>query len=266
MREFLCRPNTKHAGIHNIYDSVEEFRKYFPETKLYKWSEGNCLESEPGDWVQAEDGFIVQILERYTATNKVSHRPTYAFRFPMGTFGVYVRMDGTIRFPLFYAQFTNGNKTSLSGLSSSYRSNDYAKVRFAAMILAGMDPRQALRVNFQAARRFLTQHQIETKIIRLFMDEVVRKEIRKSVEAFKDDIKQRISMADIIEKITKHWNNVKPGSSQELAAINFMMEIHDVLVVDEVTRRKKVINKGDIEEAQFKEDNEPAPQLGQSDD
>ena len=268
MREFVCRPNTKFAGIHPIYDSYEEFRIAQPIAKLWKWGQELIVDSVVGDWFQAEDGYIVQLLQKYDMHNKAKVTYVTCYRFPMGTFGVTKRVDGSIRYPLFYAQFTMGIKGRLA--TNSYdglNTSQYAKVRFAAMVMAGADPRTAYKSCMPAGKRFLTRTQLEKKIMRLFMDPVVGKEIKQHVKAFKDELAQKITLNDIIEKIQNHWKNVKPGSSQELAAINFAMEFHDVVVTDEATGKKKMINKGDeVQEDYELEDSTPFPALGPKED
>jgi len=263
LREFVAREGSKYAGIHKVYESREEFRKENPIAKLYKWNTEEYMAIETGDWTEAEDGLIVQLLYRYNI-NRLERLQTIVFRFPQGSFGVYHRMDGTWRYPQFYAMFTNGHKGSLS--HSSNRQSDFDKIRFAAMVMAGMDARQAYRSVFQSnGRRFLTAGQLNSKVVRLFMDPIVQKEIKQHVVAFKDNVKGDITLKDVVDKIKSHWGSVKPGSAQEMKAIEFMMEIHDVVAVDESTGRKKIINRGDnIEDAEFTE--ESAPRLGPSDE
>lgn len=262
MRELVLREGTKYGGIHFVFESREEFRKKYPEAKLWKWNTVEALESEVGDWFEAEDGFIVQLLQKYDIIRQ-GITATRCFRFPQGTWGVHRKVNGEYKFPNFYAYFTCGDKSSLSHRPPVHRVADYVKIRFAAMVMAGMDVRQAYRTNFQTdGRRFLTQHQLDSKIVRLFMDPVVQKEIKQHVAAFKDDVKNDITLRDVVDKIKSHWTNVKPGSAQELRAIEFMMEVHDVVAVDESTGRKKIINRGDrdIQDAEFTE--ESAPRLG----
>lgn len=269
MRYFYCRPGTKYEGEHKIYDNKAEFEKHEPQAKLYRWARDSTIVTEmvTGEWVEAEDGYIVQLLARGYVKSRNGYSVTETFRFPMGTFGVARRKDGTFKFPHFYAQFTNGDKSSLSGKTRSSRMGDFPKVRFAAMVCGGMAPHMAFRSNFQEGKRFLTQFQIEKKILRLFMDPVVRDEINRHVIAFKDKIKDQITLDMIVERIIQHWNNVKPGTKQDQNAIEMLMEIHDVMVIDDTTKRKKIINKvDDADEAEYRIENNPAPELGMSDD
>ena len=265
MREYLLRGKSKYEGVHIIYDTIEEFHRLMPIAVVWKWAIDDLInQGDIGDWIQAEDGYIVQLLNRYPIKKKDKPITTYAFRFPMGTFGASIRVDGSVKYPQFYAQFTTADKNSMSGKSRALRSNDINKVRFAMMVLAGMDPRKAYRAAFDN-RRFLTMAQIDHKIMRLFMDEIVRDEIKQSVVAFKDDIKKKIPMSKVIEKIVSHWDGVKSGSSEEQKAIEFMMEIHDVVIVDGSTGKRKITNKiEDAEEAELIDSQNPAPRLGPS--
>jgi hypothetical protein len=267
LRRFVCRPGGKYAGEHKVYDSIEEFKKHQPQSKLYRWNTQEFMNIETGDWLEAEDGFIVQLLSRRVMMSKDSVTKRDIFRFPQGTFAVHQLKSGIYKFAVFYAQFTNGDKSSISGKQYTAREADFPKIRFAAMVCAGMSPHMAFRNVFQPGKRFLTRQQIEKKILRLFMDPVVRKEIESNMLAFKDKIKHDIKLEDVINKIKSHWQSVKPGSAQEMSAIEFMMEIHEVLVIDETSKRRKVINKmDDAEEAEILAEGIPAPLLGEGED
>lgn len=267
MRIFHCRPGTKFAGDHKIFENKEECLKEIPNAKIWRWAIDDMLPAEIGDWVQAEDGYVVQILDRYMMTNKKTQLTTFAYRFPMCTQGVSERKDGTYRYPQFYAQFTTGSKGSFSQRPRSFRSNEYSKIRFAALIIAGVPPTLALKQSSNDFR-FKTQHQIESKIRRLLMDPLVQNEMKKNVEAFKDKLKGNITMDQIVERITSHWKHVKSGSAQELKAIHFMLEVHDIEVVDEKTGKKKLLNRKseeEIDEAEVIEEETSAPPLGKED-
>lgn len=267
MREYLLREGTKYAGVHTIYDTIEEFHRLMPVAVVWKWAIDDLInKAEIGDWIQAEDGYITQLLNRYPIKTKDKPVAVHAFRFAMGTFGVRIRVDGTARYPQFYAQFTTADKGSMGGKCRALRSQDFNKIRFAMMVLAGMDPRKAYRAAFKNYT-FLTINQIDHKIMRLFMDEVVRNEIKQSVIAFKDDIKKKIPMSKVIDKIISHFDDVKAGSGEEQKAIEFMMEIHDVVIVDGSTGKRKITNKiEDAEEAELIDSQNPAPQLGPSEE
>lgn len=267
MREFYLRPGTKYAGIHNVYEGYEEFRKHEPVAKLHKWARDDVRQAQIGDWVEAEDGLIVQLLQKYQVPkNPEPDRPVVtAFRFPMGTFGARQRKDGTTKYPQFYAQFVKADKGTMANSSRSTRSRDYNKVKFAALISAGMDARKAIRIAFPECRGFLTQHQIETKILRLLMDEVVRGELSEHAKEFKDEAQKLIPLERLLDEIKEYFDNVKKGTAEHKKAIEFGMEMHDVLVKDESGKRriaKKRINE--LPEAEQIE--ESAPLLGNDKD
>ena len=111
MREFFQRGG-KFGGMHPIYDNYDEFRLAQPIAKLWKWGQEDVKDSEVGDWFQAEDGFIVQLLDKYPMKTKAQVTFVMCYRFPQGTFGARMHVDGTIKYPLFYAMFTCGKKTA----------------------------------------------------------------------------------------------------------------------------------------------------------
>jgi hypothetical protein len=136
MREYTVREGSMYSGTHTIYENEVEFRSNTsnPDIKLHRWATDDFKDYQVGDYVQAEDGYLVQLLALKEMKSKKQRKGRTVFiRFPMGTFAVYEKADGTVHYPRFYAQFTTGDKGSASGRSRSNftGSKDEAKRRFA---------------------------------------------------------------------------------------------------------------------------------------
>jgi hypothetical protein len=77
MREYTLRGSSIYAGVHYIYENEDEFRSKIdsPNVKLYRWAIDDFRNYEVGDYVVAEDGYVVQILaikEMKTKKDRIS--------------------------------------------------------------------------------------------------------------------------------------------------------------------------------------------------
>jgi hypothetical protein len=106
MREYVIREGSMYAGTHNVYENPDECRSALknPDMIIRKWAVDNYKKYEVGDYLQAEDGYVVQILAiREMKSKKQRQGRTTFIRFPMGTFAVYEKADRTVNYPRFYA-------------------------------------------------------------------------------------------------------------------------------------------------------------------
>ena len=81
---------------YKIYESEEEFRKDYPDEKIYtNWREGT-----EGSWVVSDDGQVCEVLKRGTMLRRAgSKQKNYYIRVPLGTFicGDNIKMEGEPR-------------------------------------------------------------------------------------------------------------------------------------------------------------------------
>jgi len=224
LREFRIRYG-EFAGPHIVYDSVAEFQDRNPELKYLRWDQQiDFVNLEPGTWVEAEDGFVVQILKCSTWTSKWSVQ--YVIRFPMSTMRCYHRKTKPPRVPQFYAGVVHRNTRAISNSSSkALRMNDARSVAWAEFITLGADPVAAYRMVFGDNKAYTTG-QMLNKILNLIHNPTIRKAIMSYLKNFKDKLKESISENDLRDKIVNHYKSVKKGSSAELAAIKFIHEIY----------------------------------------
>lgn len=98
-------------GWHKIYCSEKVFRKDNPKYK--KDIIRPYWEGEPNDWVFADDGYVLQILDKYELINKFYKKmsekmdkgKTTVFIFATRMTRIYKRMDGTINANRFLGNY-----------------------------------------------------------------------------------------------------------------------------------------------------------------
>jgi len=145
MREFNIRKGV-FEGIHIIYDSVKEYYEdNFPNpSKPIRW--GSTMDLEKGDFVISDDGYVLRVLSTRIFPNAraISGQYSLAIRFPMGTWVLYKRKDGSIKANNFYAQFASQNKSSMSSDPQKWREKE-----FFLKIKSGMDTYEAFISTFK---------------------------------------------------------------------------------------------------------------------
>jgi hypothetical protein len=233
MREYLIREGSMYAGTHNVYENPDECRAALknPKINIHKWSLDDYKKFQVGDYVQAEDGYIVQILGiREMVSKKQKKGRTVFIRFPMGTFAVSEKVDGKVKYPRFYAMFTAGDKASAGGRSrSNFTGNaDEAKKRFANLIVEGFEHKDAFRAAF-GYYRILTPSQIEKKITKLFKDEVVIQELRELIQPYNESIKKTFSDNLLLKHLSELLSKCKKGSAQHRENIRFILTLRGIL-------------------------------------
>ncbi len=233
MREYVIREGSMYAGIHNVYENAEECRSVLKHSNviIHKWSIDDYKQYQVGDYVQAEDGYVVQVLViREMKSKKQRQGRTVFIRFPMGTFAVYEKADGTVNYPRFYAMFTAGDKASAGGRSrTNFTGNaDEAKKRFATLIAEGFDHKDAFRTAFNYYR-ILTPSQIEKKITKLFNDKVVIQELRELIKPYNDSIKNKFPDKLLLKHLSDLLSKCKKGSLQHRENLRFIMALRGII-------------------------------------
>lgn len=102
MREYVIREGSMYAGTHNVYENADECRSALlnPNMIIHKWRSDDYKKYQVGEYMQAED-YVVQILTIREMKSKTQRKGKTVFiKFPMGTFAVYEKADGTITIPL----------------------------------------------------------------------------------------------------------------------------------------------------------------------
>ena len=232
MREYVIREGSMYAGTHNVYENADECRSALmnPNMIIHKWAVDDYKNYEVGEYVQAEDGYVVQVLTiREMKSKKERKGRTTFIRFPMGTFAVYEKADGTVKYPRFYAMFTAGDKGSAAGRSRSKftGSADEANKRFANLIVEGFDHRDAFRAAF-GYYRLLTPSQIERKITKLFKDKIVLEELHKLLEPYNENLKSKFPDKMLLDHLKDLLDKCKKGSAHHRENIMFILKLRGV--------------------------------------
>lgn len=221
MRKFRC-VRGRYEGEYAIYDSVEEFRRYCPEAVMHRWGEGNVSDYRKGDFVEALDGYVVQILHTLELPTSKYGYFTTLIKFPQGTFGVYTGAKG-VKFPNFYAQFTMMNKNRLSQSRDKDHHKEKEKKRFALMLCQKINPYEAYKICFNQIG-YKSVEVIERRIQELMTDPVVIEEIRDFMSTFTQKAQETFTEEVIIGELKKLLAESAPGSQNHRENLLFVMK------------------------------------------
>jgi hypothetical protein len=188
MRIFSVRKG-KYQGAHKIYDTLDEAIKDGVPEIFDPWYHHKV---RAGDWVKADDGYVIQLLAKYKLKNKrhKSGQYTQVYRFCNGTFWVYFDKDGNPHPQNFYGAVANNNKSSLGNTPRLGRNLTIKKKEFLSYIEAGYDPYQAAKKAYRLQNRPLSS--ITRLINDLLDDNNVKKEMRRMASRFMDEVEKEI--------------------------------------------------------------------------
>jgi len=252
MREYLLRNTNNFAGIHYIYENQDECLANNPGIKkIWRWSIDDVDKMKINDWVQAEDGYVVQILYIRLLTNKDGFNTKFV-RFPMGSFACYRKKDGNIRYPRFYAQYTNAQKNAASARTNKPKL--FEKTMFVKGLLAGMDSIEAFKLAFHP-KEFLTIHQIKRKVMNLMEDEEVQKQFQEALEDFKGNIEKTFGNERLLQEINDLLDKSDKGSAAHRGNIKFVMELRGMIKT--TTPTKALPAYAGVAETPYEEEDAP---------
>lgn len=225
MRTFTERDTRSlFVGDHIIYDTVEEFKKEKGEDyPLKKWGVGLPEDLKAGDWIIADDGYVIQVLRVKNFPNKNGSR-TFFVRVPMGTFAIFFTKGRGWIWRQLMAQFGTAQKSSIGHRARMYNVDVLSKVKFATMFLAGVPMIQAVKITFPMAKN-LTYNQLLIKAAHLMDDKIVQAELKNQVANFTDDIKQKFDDERIIKELDLLLERSRKGTDAHRCNIQFIMEL-----------------------------------------
>jgi hypothetical protein len=255
VRKFRIRYGN-YKGDHKIYATVGAFREDYPDVPLIQWPHIDMNTVQPGFWVEAEDGWITQILNIYKMPkpkNWIGETTfnSWVFRFPMTGFIVYNRKDGSVRIPHLYAAHTTSDKYGNSE-SRVMRSNDKQKAMWIEMVIQGIDPLEARRICFND-KRVLTYTQEINLVVRLIRDKLVKDAIMSYISKMTKVITKKVTAEDFADRILKFYDKTgeKPGTADDLKGIRLMKEL--LIAIDKIPSDRV----DEIEDAEYIEDDIP---------
>lgn len=240
MRKFFIRSSTHYAGEHNLYEGEAEFRKDWPDRPIYKWARDPYEQLKIGDWVESEDGYIVECLYIRKLVNRRS-QVTYMIRFPNYAASIYIRKDGSPKFSRYYASITSLDSRSLSNSFIGRAGELTKKLKFAALIAAGLPLRKAYMLSFPV----LTPLGISNnKLVRIMNDKVVITQLRDIFQVMKNSIDNKFSNERLIQELDDLLTHSEKGTDAHRKNIQYILELKGLL---------KTKADGSIEDAEFSE-------------
>lgn len=260
-----------YKGEHTVYDSPDEAVKHGIEPKT-PWHRKDI---QVGDWVVADDGYVVQTLNRKPIINKrhKSGQFTDTFRFPQGIFYAYYNRHGEKRITKnFYAQVTNNNKSSLGNTPSLGRFMTIRKREFVTLVQMGFDMYSAYMKAFNVKGSSMPY--ITIQINKLLMDKQIQEELMQVLRPFMDAITIRVKELSkydnlnqlLIDKTAKLLVQETKNIKDQALVLKLSYEMFGKLlkiveVEDKGTHRMRNISEAHYEEVSPPPLNEPHERL-----
>lgn len=238
MRIFTIRRG-KFVGEHKIYDSVAEAKKdgIVPIVPWYS------LDVVAGEWVVADDGFVVQCLDsannnlRMRLINK-RHRSgqyTDCFRFPQGTFGVYYDAKHKPHInKSFYAMSANSHKSSLGNTSGLGKYMTIKKREFVLYMSMGYDPYTSYVKAYKV--RGANPNHITIQINKLLTDPIVKEALMEALKPFMEQVQKKVRKLTghsdlnqlMVEQVSQLITTQPKSYSDRMTQAKFTLEIFGV--------------------------------------
>jgi len=201
-----------HKGEHIIYDNPGEANSNGIDKIMAPW---HRTDTQTGDWVVSDDGYVVQVLKRYTLKNKrhISGQYTDCFMFPQGTFTVYYGRNGYKKIKNFYAQMSSNNRTSLGNDTSSLgRYLTIRKKEFVTLMGFGYDAYTSYIKAFNVKNSNIGY--ITIQINKLLTDERVQGALMEALKPFMEKVEQAV-----IEKSKGQYKDLEDLAVQKTAEL-----------------------------------------------
>lgn len=238
MRIFTVYGISMYAGEYNIYEGETEFNKLMPGVPVKIWAKDWDIQT--GDYVRADDGYIVKCLKRSEMKTPGSGI-CLLFKFPQGTFYHRRYNNGGEKIARFYAQFTVAHKNSVNGGQSTRREKtkgSFNRERFAAMLIAGVSPYEAFKMTYD--KMPVSNTIVKKKILELYMSEEVQTALREKYSPFLDKLQTDPEFSDemMVKYIKNFMVHVKQGSLVHLQSIIPLLRLMGKLPEEEIPGKK----------------------------
>jgi len=214
MREYNRRSGGEIILTSTIYDSIDEFKSYYPNKELKRWGDTSIKKD---DWIIADDGFIVECLssKMYQTVRHI----LYYFRFPMGTFCI-TYSKGKHYIPAFYAQFS---KPKLSGIGTSNGKEINQKIRFATLVMSGFDFGQAYKMCYPNG--VLGSDTCFKKGLKLMNDKIVKVELQNQLQSFTNKLKDNFTEERLIDELEELLSKSRKGSMAHRQNLELILQL-----------------------------------------
>ena len=213
-------------GEHTIYDSTEEFEEKNPGMQWKKWGYTDPEKLQVGEWIRADDGYVLQLLRIRLFPPREKSKETYFMRLPMGTFAIWRTNDGW-HWRQLYAQFSVPHKNSASQRSRVYHGGHIEKIKFATLLVSGVNLKLAVRMTYPMLHK-MTNNQYLIKAAKLMDDKIVRKEIKALTEKFQEDLVDKFGDVRLVKELDDLVTFSKKGTDAHRNNILFIMELRNM--------------------------------------
>lgn len=222
MREFYIHQG-KYEGTHNIYDSIEEFKEKTNDLPFKRWQREPIEAYEIGDWVQVNDGYIVQILNITQSQNG-----TYFVRFPMRTVAIVLYKD-KVYWQKVLGQTAPINSSRASG--KNYKSKKVymaKKTAFVSYLKVGYPYWEAYKkagfqdkMNVKSKAKYM--HDLGALMLDPDVQEMLTQEAAEYVEKLRKD--DYFSDENMIKLVKEFMTHVRKGSQVHLNSLVPLLQL-----------------------------------------
>ena len=234
MREYNRRSGGKIILTANIYESEKEYYESHTEP-LKRWGDTSIQE---GDWVIADDGYVVQCLT--SRLYQGQRHLLFYFKFPMGTFCITKSKD-KFYIPSFYAQFS---KPSLHRIGTANGRDEKTKIRFVAYVMAGFEIGESYKRAYPNG--IIGSNTALKKGIELMKDEVVRVEIKNQLDSFVGRLKDKFTEDTLIDELELLLSKSRKGSMAHRQNLELILQLTGYM--DNPLSKKKQAEEVNYEE------------------
>ena len=216
------------CGEHIVYDTEKEFEEKCPGMKWKKWGFTDPTKLQVGEWVRADDGYIVQVLKiRFFPKRAEScTKESYFIRMPMGTFAVWMTKGGW-HWRQLCAQFTVPHKNSASQRSRLYHGGHIEKIKFATLLISGVNLKLAVKMTYPNLHH-LTSNQILIKAAKLMNNKIVQQELKSLTAKFQEDLVDKFGDVRLVKELDELITHSKKGSDAHRNNILLLMELRNL--------------------------------------
>ena len=263
-----------------LYRTYREERIYFNEYvwmkfrepgNIYKWRSEEAITAEVGDWIIADDEYVLKIIGKRTYKTVTF----YKFCNVQVNYSYYVKKNGEItksfsKFLGGYTALKNTRGQNGKYISGKYQDREIKKITFANLLLAGMHPYQAYKVTHNSTGRYLLSiEQLNYKILELLKDKIVMEIINKGRKMSNfQNLEQKIQEAFpdeyIIAELKKLIDSSRKGSDAHRENLKFVMALCNTLPTRIYGKKVASVNSPNLEIENSEYEVEKPPELAQS--
>lgn len=232
-------PRGNFEGQYRVYWNAHILQKYEPDTTLQIW--GDCWDADVGDWVESYDGTCLQILKIRTHQDKQKKYPRLYrfFRFPVSTIYAYQNKH-EIKYREFYGNFMTAHKDKQGHMPLSMTGKENQKIRFVSMVLRGLNPIKAWRVELGKNLGPVEIPQIHRRLNVLMNDKVIIRELKDQLAPFLTEMEKSFTDESLVTEIKSLLENSNKGTVVHRDNIEFVLGILNKMPVNLANQKRKL--------------------------